>query len=97
MATETLNKFTFRTYSQEEEKLLKLAQEQFKEQSTTKAIKRALFYLFNEMPSKLKYYQEIERKYNNLRSEHERLIEALKMRETADKEILKYIGSSNKK
>lgn len=95
MATETLNKFTFRTYSQDEEKLLKLAQEQFKEQSTTKAIKRALFYLFNEMPSKLTYYQEIEKKYNTLQSEHERLVEAIKTREMAEKEILKYIGSSN--
>jgi hypothetical protein len=92
MATEILTKFTFRTYSEEEENLLKKAQEHFREQSTLKAIKKSLAYVFNELPGQLKRYKEIEKKYNKLQQDHERLIEAIKQRENAEKEICKIIG-----
>lgn len=94
MPTTPIRILNIRTYTEEEDSLLSQAEIHFSEQSTNKAIKRALFYLFKELPKEIKYYRDIERKYNTLRIEHERLKDALRMREKAEKEINQLISKS---
>ena len=94
MATEVITKFTFRTYSEEEEAVLKKAQEHFMETSTTKAIKRALTYLFNELPDKFDYYRDIEKKYNKLKNSHDELLSLLRQRSRTEKDILEILNEN---
>jgi hypothetical protein len=79
MATDIITKFTFRTYSQEEENQLKAAMDYSKEESMLKAIKKVL--------GKLQYFRDLERDYWLLKREHETLVELIKDRERINRKI----------